>query len=132
VVAGSALIASTMVGLAAAIYGSARSGDDDGHARAAAAYFRANSAQLRQDLALGAGPTLDDLAAAAQIPIEYRQHFARMLQRHRVELLAVGRLEDLDTAGALALLTRIGELVKADPVLQTDYQAYLARNPELG
>lgn len=132
VVAGSALIASTVAGLAAAIYASARSGDDDNRARAAAAYFRANSAQLRQDLALGAGPTVDDLAAAAEIPAVHRQHFARLLQRHRVELLAFGRLEELDAAGALALLARIGELVKADSVLQLDYQAYLAKNPELG
>ena len=128
--AATALLTTTVAGLGAAIYGLHQSAEDAGEARSAAAYLRANSAQLRQDLALGAGPTLDDLAAAAVIPREHRGRFGRVLQRHRVELLALGRPEELTAERALRLLERIGELVKRDPLLRHGLQAFLARASE--
>ncbi len=93
---------------------------------AAAAYLRANENQLRQDLALGAGRTVEDLAAAAGIRPENLPRFGRMLRRHRAELLAHLDGGPITHATALELLGRIGELAKQDPALAEDYRAFMA------
>lgn len=101
-------------------------------ARNAMIYLKANQHQLRQDLALGAGPVLDDLASAAEIRREHRAHFSRLLQRNRIELLELAHAEGLTPERALRALERVGELVIADPVLHADYQSWRTKNPELG
>lgn len=93
-------------------------------------YLRDNAEQLKQDLALGAGPSLDDLAAAAQIRMEDRPLFARTLQLHRAELLALAREDALDEHRAVAFLERIGLLVRNDPVLRRNYEAFVARHAQ--
>lgn len=90
------------------------------HARA---WLVANQLQLEQDLALGAGPTLDDLAGLAGIAPARRARFQRLLQRHRAELRAV---PDVGLEAAAALMGRVGELVLADPLLRPDGLAVLA------
>ncbi|MDP1828877.1 MAG: DUF3015 family protein [Archangium sp.] len=79
----------------------------------ARAWLRANELQLRQDLALGAGPALDDLAGLAGIAPHHRAHFGRVLQRNREALLIVSPTAEQ----AVAVLSRVGDLVMADPVL---------------
>lgn len=49
----------------------------------ARSWLLANRLQLKQDLALGAGPALDDLAGIARIPELHRAYFGRLLQQHR-------------------------------------------------
>jgi len=89
-------------------------------ARSAALYLGAQAHQLEQDLALGAGPVLDDLGAAAGLPPEQRGRFGRLLQRHRSELLDLARRETLTPERALGFLERIGELTWADPLLRAE------------
>ncbi len=134
VVAGSALLGSTLVGVGFAIYGTVRLAKSSGeeHAKTVLLYLRANGEQLRQDLALGAGPTLDDLAAAAEVRPDHRPRFLKLLQRHRRELLALADLDRLTAEGALSFLSRIGELALADPILEEDCRDWLARHPEVG
>ena len=93
--------------------------------RAAQVYLRARTHQLREDLALGAGPTVEDLAAAARIRREHLGVFGRMLRTHRHELLAMANASTLTPARALAWLERVGELARADPRLDEDRQAFL-------
>jgi hypothetical protein len=134
VVAGSALLVSTAVGIGFAIYATVRAANKPtvDQAKTAMRYLRSNLHQLQQDLALGAGPALDDLAAAAQIRSENRRQFARVLQRHRVELLTLARAEDLTPARALRFLERIGELAAADPTLRQDCDAFFAKHEAVG
>jgi hypothetical protein len=84
----------------------------------ARSWLLANQLQLKQDLALGAGPALDDLAGIAKIPEEHREHFGRVLQRHR------GRFaydeETLTPERAAELMGQVGTLVLGDPVLAVD------------
>ena len=54
-----------------------------GHA--AQVYLRARTHQLREDLALGAGPTVEDLAQAARIRRENLDVFGRLLRTHPPE-----------------------------------------------
>ncbi len=86
----------------------------------ARAWLQANELQLKQDLALGAGPTLEDLAGIAQIAPQRRAHFYRVLQRHHRELVPPSELTLVEAA---EVMSRVGELVLADPVLRVDGEA---------
>lgn len=89
----------------------------------ARAWLLANELQLKQDLALGAGPTIEDLAGIAGIPPPHRRHFGRVLQQHRAELLAP---HDMNEREAARVMARVGDLVMADPLLRADGGAALA------
>ncbi|GHG80075.1 hypothetical protein GCM10012319_32660 [Comamonas sp. KCTC 72670] len=94
--------------------------------RAAQVYLRARTHQLREDLALGAGPTVEDLAAAARIRREHLGVFGGVLRAHREELLALAESNALTPDRALAWMERVGELARADPRLDEDRRAFLA------
>ncbi|MDP1829009.1 MAG: hypothetical protein Q8L48_37450 [Archangium sp.] len=89
----------------------------------ARSWLLANELQLEQDLALGAGPTIDDLAGIAGITPSRRAHFGRVLQRHRGLLLAP---HELTPQQAAAVMAQVGALVMADPLLREDARAFLA------
>lgn len=93
--------------------------------RTAQVYLRSRSHQLREDLALGAGPTVEDLAAAAHIRRENLGTFGRVLRAHRQELLVMADARTLTPERALAWMERVGELASADPRLEADRQAFL-------
>lgn len=97
-------------------------------APAAASYLRANDHQLRMDLALGAGPSVDDLAAMAEIRPEHRARFGELLRRHRSEILAWSDPRAITPELAARVLARIGELAAADPVLAADGRAFVERH----
>jgi hypothetical protein len=83
----------------------------------ARSWLLANELQLAQDLALGAGPTIDDLAGITGIPGEHREHFGRVLQRNR---RALAFSHDVTPQEAAQVMSRVGDLVVADPVLVAD------------
>jgi hypothetical protein len=89
----------------------------------ARSWLLSNEVQLKQDLALGAGPAVDDLAGIAGIAPARRAHFAHVLQRNRKLLLAP---HDLTPQQATTVMSRVGELVFADPLLRPDGEAVLA------
>lgn len=88
-------------------------------------WLAANAHQLAIDLALGAGPALDDLAGAAGIASDHRLAFGRLLRAHRAELLDLCNPAELSPARALAFLKRVGELSREDPVLAEDYRRFV-------
>jgi len=94
--------------------------------RAAQVYLRARTHQLREDLALGAGPTVEDLAEAAHIRRENVGTFGRLLRTHRRELLAMADSRTLTPERALAWLERVGELARSDARLDEDRRAFLS------
>ncbi|WP_241757908.1 hypothetical protein [Myxococcus landrumensis] len=98
--------------------------------RAAQVYLRSRTHQLREDLALGAGPTVEDLAAAANIRRENLGTFGRLLRANRGELLAMADTRTLTPERALAWLERVGELARTDPKLDEDRLAFLAAQGE--
>lgn len=83
----------------------------------------ANELQLKQDLALGAGPAIDDLAGLAGIAPARREHFGRVLQHHRAQLLVAREVTPREAA---MVMSRVGDLVMADPQLRADGVAALA------
>lgn len=89
----------------------------------ARAWLLANELQLRADLALGAGPTIDDLAGIAGIEPAHRAHFGQVLQKNRARLLVT---HEVTAAQAAEVMSRVGDLVMADPILRTDGGAALA------
>ncbi|WP_244238014.1 hypothetical protein [Corallococcus terminator] len=95
--------------------------------RAAQVYLRARTHQLREDLALGAGPTVEDLAQAARIRRENLDVFGRLLRSHRKELLAMAETKALTPDRAREWLERVGELARTEPRLEEDRQAFLLR-----
>ncbi|WAM25936.1 hypothetical protein [Myxococcus sp. NMCA1] len=100
--------------------------------RAAQVYLRARTHQLREDLALGAGPTVEDLAAAARIRREHLGLFGRVLRANRKELLEMAEASTLTPDRALAWLERVGELARAEPQLEEDRRAFLAAPAQEG
>lgn len=101
---------------------------DAEQAELALRYLRQNELQLRQDLALGAGPALDDLAWIAEIHPDNEREFARVLQQHREELLSAADARQLTRERAASCFVRIGELIARHPLLDRDRQAWLARH----
>lgn len=94
--------------------------------KAAQVYLRARSHQLREDLALGAGPTLEDLAAAARIRRENLGTFGRLLRAHREELLTLADTRALTPERAVEWLRRVGQLALTDARLAEDHRAFVA------
>jgi hypothetical protein len=92
---------------------------------AAQVYLRSNTHQLREDLALGAGPTIEDLAAMARIRRENLGTFGRLLRAHRGALLALADSATLTRERALAWLERVGQLARTEPRLEEDRRAFL-------
>jgi hypothetical protein len=94
-------------------------------ARAFQSYLNARTYQLREDLALGAGPTVEDLAALAHIRREHLGIFGRLLRAHRKELLELADTRALTPERALQWLQRVGEIALTDPRLEEDRDAFL-------
>lgn len=140
ILAGSTLLTTAGIGLGLTIYwlkndllGPKEPTPPEVQARQAQAWLNANLKQLKQDLALGAGPTVRDLASAAEIRAEHLARFGKLLQTHRAEILGPateGTRVTLEQA--TQALMKIGELTRADDVLQEDAAAFLLRHPELG
>ncbi len=127
VASGSGTLLATLGGIGATIYAIKVDADrKKQRAQVALLYLRSNSDQLKQDLALGAGPTLDDLAGAAQIRRDHRGLFARVMQRNRRELLSLSDRGALTAERALQFLERVGTLVRADDVLREDYERWVS------
>ena len=90
----------------------------------ARAWLRANQLQLKQDLAIGAGPAIDDLAGLAGISPSHRAHFGKVLQRHREQLRASS---EVTLEEAARVMSTVGGLVLDDGVLKGDVVALQAR-----
>ncbi len=90
-------------------------------------YLAANQLQMRQDLAVGAGPFVKDLAAAAEIRADSLDRFGAVLRANRAELLALGTTDGLTSDRALEFLARVGALVKADAELNESYLSFAQR-----
>ncbi|WP_223740879.1 hypothetical protein [Corallococcus sp. AS-1-12] len=93
--------------------------------QAAQVYLRARTHQLREDLALGAGPTVEDLAQAARIRRENLEVFGKLLRTHREELLMMADAKTLTPERARAWLERVGQLARTEPRLEEDRQAFI-------
>lgn len=89
----------------------------------ARSWLLANELQLKQDLALGWGPTLEDLAGLSGVAKGHQRHFGRVLQQHRAELLVS---VDVTPDEAARVMARVGDLVMTDPVLRADAVVALA------
>lgn len=137
ILAGSALLTTAGIGLGLTIYFIKHKVDPSPSppeldAKEAQAWLNANLKQLKQDLALGAGPTVRDLASAAQIRTENLGRFGRMLQANRAALLAPTASGRVSLEQAADVMGRIGDLTRADEVLKEDAAAFVARHPERG
>lgn len=93
---------------------------------AAAMYLRDSSLQLAQDLSLGHGPVLDQLAGALQVPVTHRPTMRRLLREHRRELIELTRRELMTRPRAVQFATRFLEIVRADADLASDLERLAA------
>lgn len=109
-----------------------QAGQQINQAKAAQAFLRANRHQLEQDLALGAGRSIEDLASVAEIPREHLPRLGRVLRTHRSELLEMAEPELLTPERAAAWMRHVGELSRADPELARDGARFEARHAERG
>jgi hypothetical protein len=94
--------------------------------QAAQTYLRSRTRQLREDLALGAGPSIEELASLARIRRENLGTFGRLLRAHRQELLALADARLLTPQRAVEWMRRVGEIASTDPRLEEDRRAFIA------
>ncbi|QSQ22289.1 hypothetical protein JY651_45405 [Pyxidicoccus parkwayensis] len=88
-------------------------------------YLRLRLHQFHEDVALGMGPTVEALASVVMLRREYVPLFGSLLKSNRDELLALADARTLDPARALALMQRVGSLVREHPLLKNDLEAAL-------
>lgn len=131
VVSAVGLSTGTLAAIGVAIYFSVKAAQPPVGATALR-FLRANEDQLRQDLALGAGPALEDLAAAAEIRRAHAPRFYALLHQNRAELLELAEPSKLDEQRALLFLSAVGEYAQRDEVLKEDVAGFLARHPTDG
>jgi hypothetical protein len=133
IVLSATVLAGTVIGVGALIWNSVVVGKAAAAAAAAAQtaqlFLRANAHQLEQDLALGGGQSIEDLAAMAEIQPEHLTRFGRLLREHRAELLSLARPSALTPERAAEFMQQIGGLARADAALAADGEAFLARHP---
>jgi hypothetical protein len=96
---------------------------------AAAQFLRASERQLRMDLAVGAGPAIQDLAAMAEIRPENLPRFGALLREHRSELITWTDARALTPSVAVEVLRRIGEIASRDGALAEDGRTFRERHP---
>ncbi|NMO19118.1 hypothetical protein HPC49_49210 [Pyxidicoccus fallax] len=105
-----------------------RSRVEPGMARAARLsyeYLRLHLHQFREDVAQGAGPTVEGLAHVVMLRRQHVPLFGALLRAHRHELLELADARTLTHARSLELMRRVGALVRKDPLLRTDLEAAL-------
>ncbi len=129
VLAASSLLGTTAATVGLTVYFAYWKGRADAPPKAAAvqqarAWLRANHLQLDEDLALGAGPALDDLATMARVPPAHRARLGQVLRRHHAQLHPSAE-PSLDEAQQL--MARVGACIFEDEVLRADGEAALAR-----
>ena len=126
------LLGGTVVGVGFLIWGSVAAAAPAAAVVAPAAaqlFLRSNAHQLEQDLALGAGRSIEDLAALAEIRPEHLPRFSRLLCEHREELLGLARPSVLTPERAAEFMHRVGGLAATDSSLARDGHDFLARHP---
>jgi hypothetical protein len=96
---------------------------------AALMYLRQNHNELEQDLATGAGPLVNDLAATLELPADHVPALGALLRAHRGELREKAALKTLNPDRAVDFFRTIVELAKADPKLSGDLEALKLGHP---
>lgn len=86
-------------------------------------YLRDNHLQFVQDLAVGEGPVLLELASAARIRDENRARFGQRMQAHAAELIALSAPEQLDGHRTVRFVERYLEIAGADGLLENAHLA---------
>src|SRR5690554_3973051 len=86
------------------------------------AYIRQNAVALQQDVTIGAGDLIDDLAAAFQVSEENIPAFAAALHAKRGELLPLTNVGELDAKRADAFFAIIANTMNQTPALHQDFQ----------
>ena len=79
----------------------------------AARYLRENALDVRQGIAQGEGPVVDDLAAAFRVHDSRRLQFVRGLRAARIELFSLAEPASLTDERALHFLERVRAVAEA-------------------
>lgn len=112
-------LTTTLIALAGiGVYASTK-GDGDRRADAAVYYLRQHALQVRQDLCLGRGPVLDQLAVELRVTGARRATFVRSLRLRRVMLLALAEPAQLTPERALRFFSMVRKLAPSGPAVRT-------------
>ncbi|MBI3183547.1 MAG: DUF3015 family protein [Myxococcales bacterium] len=88
--------------------------------KAAEVYLRHNSLQLAQDINLGSGPAISELASAFNVAPAHRKDFARVVRENRKELLELARVDALTPSRAGDFVRTVADRMAAHPALAFD------------
>lgn len=95
--------------------------DRDGSA-SKEAYIRQNALALQQDMTIGAGHSIEDLAAVFRISKKNLPAFASAVHSHRDQLFALTHVEKLDEQRADKFFQIIATAMRQDPNLRNEWQ----------
>lgn len=85
-------------------------------------YIRQNALALQQDMTVGAGESVTDLAAAFQVSEQNLPAFAAAVHAHRAELLPLTDVSELNTERADAFFAIVATAMNQTPALRADLQ----------
>jgi len=83
-------------------------------------FIRQNAHALQQDLTVGGGESVRDLAAAFQVEKQDYDTFAEMLRERRNELVPLTRVDELDSERADAFFRKVARGMQTRPELRDD------------
>lgn len=83
-------------------------------------FIRQNAQALQQDLTVGGGESVQDLAAAFQVEQQDYDTFARMLHERRNELVPLTKVDKLDSERADAFFRKVAQGMQTQPELRDD------------
>jgi hypothetical protein len=80
-------------------------------------YIRDNAVALQQDLQVGGGQTVDDLAQLFGVPVVQRPVFARLLRAHSAQLIPLTTIPREDPARTRRFILIIAAAMSHDPTM---------------
>ena len=95
--------------------------------RAAALYLQQNALALTEELSLGRGPAVNELAAAYGVAPDNLPHFGQMLRAHRAQLLELASVENLAPERAVGFFQAVTAGMQSHPALAADLQNLIRR-----
>lgn len=81
-------------------------------------YVKNNQAALSQDIMLGGGSSIEDLAKLCGVPSQDLKPFAKALRTHRAQILGQINSEDLERAQVLGFVKEVARAMAADEQLR--------------
>lgn len=95
---------------------------DSGDSASKETYIRQNALALQQDITVGSGESIEDLAAAFRVSEEHLPAFASAIRSHREQLVPLTHVEKLDAKRAEQFFAIVARAMREKPALRRELE----------